>query len=105
MTKPLRMQVSNQTKMKNQTSNVKTKTRPVKILGYSSVKLQSRRDKRREEAEIRQDRRNLLSLGEKISATFLRPGKSYRERARLQGADPEVIRQNEEWRKGIKVTE
>ncbi len=64
-----------------------TSKRPIKENGYSSVKLHAKRDRKRHEAEVRQDEYQALSHKEKLARVqnriFAGKGESKRELARL----------------------
>lgn len=57
--------------------------RPVKVNGYSHRKADARKDRRRDEADARQDKYDSLTVEQKISRAKKRRGKSEREINRL----------------------
>jgi len=69
--------------MKPTPEQLNTTKRPVKTNGYKSNKLWARRDRKRAEAEERQNRRESRGLAQQLALISKRRGKSEREMKRL----------------------
>jgi hypothetical protein len=59
-----------------------TVKRATKIGGYSNAKLHAKRNRKRDEAEARQEKYDALTLNEKLKTLI--PGGSKRQRAKLE---------------------
>lgn len=60
-----------------------------KTEGYSNAKMHAKRNRKRIEAEQRQDEHDSLTIQEKIAKALKRPGSSKREVARLMALVPQ----------------